>query len=130
MAPKETEHLAGIVIDIGYHIHNELGPGLLESVYETVLATRLANSGIKVDRQKAVNIKIDGILFSDAYRVDILVDDRLVIELKAVEKLTGLHIRQTLTYVSLLQQPLGLLMNFGGESWKGSVRRIMNNKHR
>lgn len=75
--------------------------------------------GVKVEAQKPVNIVVDEIIFADAYRVDLFLDDRLVVELKALEKISGLHIRQTLTYVKLLEQPVGLLLNFGSERWSG-----------
>jgi GxxExxY protein len=118
MTKAGIEELAAFVVNTGFHIHNELGPGLLESVYETVLAARLEKAGILVERQKPVSIIFDEVHFADAYRVDLFLENKLVIEL---------NIRQTLTYVRLLNQPLGLLMNFGGESWKGNVKRIMNN---
>lgn len=101
----------------------------MESIYEAILALRLERAGSKVDRQKPVDIMVDGVHFTDAYRVDLFVDDWLVIELKALEKLSGVHIRQTLTYVKLLQQPVGLLMNFGEEFFKNGARRIINNNH-
>lgn len=123
----DRERTISLVYDIGLQIHRELGPGLLESVYETIFALRLGRAGLKTDRQKPVDILIDGIRIADAYRVDIFVDDWLVIELKALEKLSGVHIRQTLTYLKLLQQPVGLLINFGEEYFKNGARRIINN---
>jgi GxxExxY protein len=107
----------------------EIGPGLLESVYEKVLANRLQRLGVKVELQKSVTIVVDEMNFPDAYRVDLFLDDHLVVELKAIEKISGLHIRQTLTYVQLLNQPVGLLLNFGCERWSEGVRRVMNNMH-
>ena len=127
MAGKRPEHLFSVAYDAGLHLHRELGPGLLESVYETLLASRLSKSGYQVERQKPVSITVDGITFPEAYRVDILVEDQLVIELKSVEKMSSLHIRQAVTYVRLLQQPLGILMNFGNETFSEGTRRIMNN---
>lgn len=127
MSKLATELLITLAIDVGYHVHTELGPGLLESVYETVLANRLMRLGVKVELQKSINIVVDEIVFPDAYRVDLFLDDHLVVELKAVEKTSGLHIRQTLTYIQLLNQPVGLLFNFGCERWSEGVRRVMNN---
>lgn len=124
---KERERTVALAYDIGLRIHRELGPGLLESVYETIFALRLERAGLKVTRQKPVDIVIDGVHFADAYRVDLFVDDWLIIELKALEKLSGVHIRQTLTYVKLLKQPIGLLINFGEEYFKNGARRIINN---
>jgi GxxExxY protein len=129
MADADHERLFSVVFDVGLQIHKELGPGLMESVYETVLATRLERAGFKIDRQKPVSIIVDGITFPDAYRVDLLVNDQLVVELKSLDKLSSLHHRQALTYVRLLNQPLGILMNFGGETLKEGTRRVMNNQY-
>jgi GxxExxY protein len=121
------ESLIGLVYDTGLRVHRELGPGLLESVYQTVLAMRLEHMGLKVEREKSVDIIVDGIRFAAAYRVDLFIENWLVVELKATEKLTGIQIRQTLTYVKLLRQPVGLLINFGEEYFKNGARRIINN---
>lgn len=86
MTNADTERLITLVIDVGYHIHTELGPGLLESVYHTVLANRLGRSGVKVERQKPVDIIVDNTAFVDAYRVDLFLDDHLVVELKRSKK--------------------------------------------
>jgi GxxExxY protein len=105
-----------------------LGPGLLESVYETVLASRLQKIGIHVVRQMPVDILIDGMSFADAYRVDLYLDNWLVVELKAHERLLGVHVRQAQTYVKLLNQPYGLIMNFGCETFGEGIRRVYNNR--
>ncbi|MCC6479299.1 MAG: GxxExxY protein [Sphingomonadaceae bacterium] len=116
------------MIDAGFRLHKELGPGLLESVYETILAGRLQRMGVPVVRQMPVNIAVDGFEFVDAYRVDLFINNWLVVELKAHEKLLGVHIRQAQTYVKLLNQPYGLIMNFGCETFVEGVRRIYNNR--
>src|SRR5688572_25252829 len=121
-----TEELAAAAIDYGLSIHRELGPGLLESVYEMVLATRLARAGLTVDRQKPVSLKCDGLIFPDAFRVDIVVDDRLIIEVKSVEALAKVHTKQLLTYLRLTNRSLGLLMNFGAATFREGVRRVVN----
>lgn len=128
MANDAHEALIKLVIDAGYRLHKELGPGLLESVYETVLAYRLEKMGLNVVRQMPVNIVIDGLSFVDAYRVDLFVNDWLMIELKAHERLLGVHVRQAQTYVQLLKQPYGLIMNFGCETFGEGVRRVYNNR--
>jgi GxxExxY protein len=125
---RAHEQLISAVIDTGFHLHKELGPGLLESVYEAVLASRLQNIGIGVVRQMPVDVIIDGISFADAYRVDLYLDNWLVIELKAQERLLGVHIRQAQTYVKLLNQPYGLIMNFGCETFGEGIRRVYNNR--
>lgn len=120
------EELARVSVDCGLHIHKELGPGLLESVYEIVLAERLTRSGYLVERQKLLPIEYDGRSFSEGYRVDLLVDGKLIIEVKSVEQLAPVHGKQLLTYIRLARQPVGLLMNFGGETFREGLRRIVN----
>jgi iron complex transport system substrate-binding protein len=122
----DIEKLARLAIDCGLHIHKELGPGLLESVYETVLADRLSRSGSLVERQKILPIKFDGLRFEEGYRVDLLVDATLIIEVKSIERLAPVHGKQLLTYIRLARQPVGLLMNFGAETFREGLRRIVN----
>ena len=128
LANAAHEVLISVVIDEGFRLHKELGPGLLESVYEAVFASRLERLNFKVVRQMPVSITVDEINFPDAYRVDIFLEDWLVIELKALEKISGVHIRQTHTYVRLLNQPFGLILNFGAETFREGIRRIYNNR--
>jgi GxxExxY protein len=123
----DIEELARLAIDCGFRIHKDLGPGLLESVYETVLAATLARKGLKVDRQLPINIEYDGMVFAEGFRADLVVDDRLIVEVKSVERLVAVHGKQMLTYLRLLRQPLGLLMNFGGATFREGVRRVVNN---
>ena len=123
----DVDAISADVVDEAIRIHRELGPGLFEGVYETVLAAALERKGYRVDRQKPVDIVNDGMSFSGAYKVDILVEGVLVIEVKSVERLTGAHAKQLLTYLRLLKQPLGLLLNFSGETMKEGIRRLANN---
>ncbi len=123
----ELESLAREVIDCAYRIHCELGPGLLETVYEAVLAKRLAAKGLRVERQKAVPFRFDDIDFDEGFRADLLVEGRLLVELKSTERLAPVHGKQVLTYLRLLNLPLGLLINFGGATFKEGIRRIVNN---
>ncbi len=122
-----SDDISGIVIDEAIGIHRELGPGLFESVYETVLAGRLVARGLKVARQVPVPIVFDGHLFEVAFKVDILVEDSLILEIKAVETLSKAHAKQLITYLRLLRQPVGLLLNFSGATMKEGIRRIVNN---
>jgi GxxExxY protein len=124
---NDVDAISADVVDEAIRIHRELGPGLLESVYETVLAAALARRGYKIDRQKPVDIRFDGMTFAAAFRVDIQIDDSLIIEIKSVERLNGAHAKQLLTYLRLLRQPLGLLLNFSGETMKEGIRRLVNN---
>lgn len=125
---SDVEKLTALAIDCGYRIHRDLGPGLLESVYETLLAAKLASSGVRVERQKPVGFEYEGIRLAEGFRADLLVDRRLVIEVKSTERLAAVHSRQLLTYLRLLDLPLGLLMNFGGGTFREGLRRVMNDR--
>ena len=124
---RDIDAVSGDVLDLALRIHRQLGPGLLESVYETVLAGRLEAMGYPVRRQYPVDIRFDGQVFPAAFRIDLLVDERLVVELKSIEKLLPVHGKQLLTYLRLIEQPVGLLINFGAETLKEGVRRVVNN---
>lgn len=124
---QDLEALASAVVDEALRMHRDLGPGLLESVYEMILAGKLAQRGIAVARQVPVAIEYDGLNFDAAFRIDLLVGERLLVEIKSVERLNGAHAKQLLTYLRLTKQPLGLLINFGGETLKEWLRRIANN---
>lgn len=125
---SEVEKLTTLAIDCGYRIHRDLGPGLLESVYETLLAAKLARKGVRVERQKPVAFEYDGIRLGEGFRADLLIDGRLVIEIKSTERLAAVHSRQLLTYLRLLDLPMGILMNFGGGTFREGVRRVMNDR--
>ncbi len=120
------EKLASIVIDRAFHLHRELGPGLLESVYEAVLAHELGAKGLMVQRQKPVPIHYQDIQLDEGFRLDLLVEDRLIVELKSVEELHPVHPKQLLTYLRLMDLPLGLLINFGAPLLKQGVKRVVN----
>ena len=122
----ELERLATIAVDCGFKIHNALGPGLLESVYEVLLADSLAERGLSVERQKPIPIIFNGRFFDEGFRADLLVEGKLLIELKSCERLIAVHGRQVLTYLKLLDLPLGLLMNFGGATFMEGIKRIAN----
>jgi len=123
------EELATVAVDCGFHIHKELGPGLLESVYEAILAQTLAEHGLSVLRQQAVPISFRGVVLPEAFRADLIVENALVIEVKSVERNAPVHAKQLLTYLRLMKQPLGLLMNFGCETFRDGVKRIVVNGH-
>lgn len=114
------------VIDVALRIHKELGPGLLETVYEVVLAAKLQKLGYLVERQVPVSIKFEDMNFEGAFRIDILVNDILIIEVKSVEHLSGAHKKQLLTYLRLMELPVGLLINFSGERLKDGLSRVVN----
>lgn len=124
-----VEEVSAVVVDTAFHIHKDLGPGLLESVYEVVLARLLEQRGLRVERQKTVAFDFAGMHFDEGLRVDLLVEGCLVVELKSVENLAPVHAKQLLTYLRLLDLRLGLLINYGAATFKEGVRRIVNDHH-
>jgi GxxExxY protein len=126
MHPNEA--ITGTIVDAAYRLHTRLGPGLLESVYETVFARMLEEAGLHVERQSPVTFEFDGIRFDEACRVDLLVEKQVVVELKALEKLAPVHSRQILTYLRLLDLPVGLLINFGAARLNEGLHRVLNSR--
>ena len=123
-----TENEIGtIIVDTAIELHRQLGPGLLESVYEIVLAYELAARGLSVQRQVPVSIVYKSITFDDAFRADLLVADRVIIELKSVEILNNAHRKQIQTYLRLTNLKLGYLLNFGAALMKEGIVRAVNN---
>ena len=118
--------LARIVVDAAYKLHTTLGPGLLESVYETVLAHELHRRGVPVERQVPIPLEYEGIRFDQAFRADLIVGDRLIVEIKSTEISPPVHKKQLLTYLRLSGRKLGLLINFGSPLIKDGITRIAN----
>lgn len=123
----DLEDIARIVIDCGYHLHRDVGPGLLEGAYELILSRMIERRGLEVRLQVAIRINYDGVVIDNAFKIDLLVQDRLVIELKSTERASPVHAKQVLTYLRLMDMPLGLLMIFGQPTFKGGLRRVANN---
>jgi iron complex transport system substrate-binding protein len=123
---EDLEALVTVVIDMGLRLHQDLGPGLLESAYEMILFEKLRQRGIEVARQLPININYDSILIENAFKIDLLIANRLVVELKSVERLHPAYSKQVLTYLRLMNLPLGLLMNFGQPLFKDGIKRITN----
>jgi iron complex transport system substrate-binding protein len=121
------DEITGAIIDASMKLHRDLGPGLLESVYEALLARELERRGFHVERQKVIRFEYDGLVFTQGLRVDLLVESRVVVELKSVEELARKHSMKVRTYIRLLELPVGLLINFGGETLREGLRRIVNN---
>lgn len=122
-----TENEIGkIVVDCAVSLHKELGPGLLETVYEAILAQMLIEAGLKVERQVPISIEFRGIRFNEGFRADIIVEDKVILELKSVEVLNNAHKKQVLTYLKLTGNKLGYLLNFGEELMKDGIYRVMN----
>ncbi len=123
---KPENILAKKVLDEAFRVHTELGPGLLESVYEQVLAHRLEKEGHRVDVQKPVSIQVDGLTIPDAFRADLVIDDLVIIELKSVDQVKPVFAKQLLTYLRLTGLKLGFLINFGAVRLKEGIERISN----
>jgi iron complex transport system substrate-binding protein len=122
----DVELLAQKAVERGLFIHRELGPGLLESVYEAVLATGLAREGFRVERQKLVPMTFEGITYAESFRLDLVVEQTLIIEVKSTERNLPVYSKQLLTYLRLTEQPVGLLMNFGYPTFREGLKRIVN----
>jgi GxxExxY protein len=126
---SDIEILIQLAFNIGMEIHQDVGPGLIESVYERVLADRLTQQGVKVNRQQPVHVDIYGKRYDDAFRYDLLLNDQLLIEVKSLEKLGPVHRKQVLTYIRLMNLPFGLLANFGCAMFKDGMQRIKNDRY-
>lgn len=129
LCPDDLERAARIVVDCGYQIHSELGPGLLESAYEGLLAEGARQAGLRVERQVSVSMSYKGVVVDNAFRLDLLVESSLVVEVKSIERLAPVHGKQVLTYLRLMRLPLGLLMNFNQATFKDGLRRVANDYH-
>jgi GxxExxY protein len=122
----QLERLAAIVVDCGLQVHRELGPGLLESVYEVVMFESLRQRGVAVERQVPIQIHYNGRTFDNGFRADLLIEGQLLIELKSTERHAAVHAKQLLTYLRLSGLSLGFLMNFGMSTFKEGVHRLGN----
>ena len=125
--PTLTENeLSKIILDAAFKIHTRTGPGLFESVYEVTLAHELRKAGLKVERQVAIPIRYDDLTFDEGFRADLLVEDKVIVELKSIEQLARVHSKQLLTQLRLSDRKLGLLINFGGAHLKKGIERVVN----
>jgi iron complex transport system substrate-binding protein len=124
---RAIETTATAVIDASLQLHRSIGPGLLEGLYETILARDLERRGHKIARQRAISFDYNGMhYFEGRLRIDLLVDGRPIVEVKSVESLLPVHSKQLLTYLRLADLPLGLLINFGGPTLKSGLKRVIN----
>lgn len=126
----DVEALAKVAIDCGFKLHKGLGPGLLESVYEILLFEALKDRGLFVEVQKVIPISYNGRVLEQGFRADVLIERCLLIEIKSTEKHAAVHAKQVLTYLRLMKLPLGLLMNFGMETFRDGVKRLANDYYR
>ena len=118
--------IARQVVDAAYQIHKRLGPGLLESVYEVVLAHELTERGLTVEKQALVPVRWKHLEFDEGFRADLIVGEKVIVELKSVEKMAPVHLKQLLTYLRMTDMRLGLLVNFGETLIKDGIKRIVN----
>ena len=118
--------IAKVVVNSAFKVHTLLGPGLLESVYETVLAYELKKRGLRVVRQQPIPVVYDEIHMDDGFRADLIVEGRLIVELKSLEVIAPVHKKQLLTYLRLSDRRLGLLINFGSEFIRDGITRVVN----
>jgi iron complex transport system substrate-binding protein len=122
---RDLDDITGTIVDAALEIHRDLGPGLLESVYEAVLARSLEQRGFRIERQKVIRFEYRGIVFEEGFRVDLLVEDRVLVEVKSVEHLARQHAKRLLTYLKLTHTSVGLLINFGAPTLRDGLRRLV-----
>jgi len=123
----EENEIGKCIVDIAIQIHREMGPGLFETVYETILAHQLRQRNFDVKRQVAIPIEYRGLRFDEGFRADLIIDNKVIVELKCVEKLNNAHRKQLLTYLRLTEMHLGYLLNFSESLMKYGIHRTVNN---
>ncbi len=124
--PLTENQISKIILDAAFKVHTRTGPGLLESVYEVTLAHELRKAGLQVERQVAIPIRYDDLTFDEGFRADLLVENKVIVELKSVEQLLKVHSKQLLTQLRLSDRRLGLLINFGEVHLKNGIERVVN----
>ncbi len=129
MKTLNENELSGQVIGLAIDVHKSLGPGLLESAYQECLFYKLTQSGLFVEKEKPMPLVYENVKLECGYRIDLLVEKKLVIEVKSVDALNDIHLAQTLTYLKLGEFKLGLLINFNTVLLKGGIKRIINGYH-
>ena len=123
---RSLDEISGSIVDSALKVHIALGPGLLESVYVTVLARELGRRGLVAKQQVPISFEYDGLHFENCFRIDLLVEDKIIVEVKSVDALAAVHFKQILTYLRLTKMQLGLLINFGGAKLKDGLHRVVN----
>jgi iron complex transport system substrate-binding protein len=123
---RSLDDVTGNIVDAAYRLHVDLGPGLLESAYALILGRELERRGFLVQRQLPISFDYNGMHFRNCFRIDLLIDARVVVETKSVETLHPVHAKQLLTYLRLTNRPIGLLINFGAATLKEGLRRVVN----
>lgn len=118
--------ITGVIVDSAYRIHSKLGPGLMESVYESILSRDLARLGLIIERQKSLSFDFEGLWFDDACRADLIIERCVVVEIKSTASILPRHHKQLLTYMRILDYRVGLLLNFGAATMKEGIKRVAN----
>ena len=124
--PFTENSIAKIIVDVAYQIHKTMGPGLLESAYQSFMVNDLQKRGLKIKSEVPMPVVYDKVILNNRYRVDIIVEDLVIVELKAVEKIAYVHQQQMLTYLKASNLKLGLLINFGAPLIKYGIKRVVN----
>lgn len=123
---EDLNRITGIATDLAFRIHSALGPGLLESVYQKILARDLIRVGCDVKVQQWVSFEFEGMRFENAFRADLVINNAVVVEVKSVQSLDPVHMKQLLTYLRLLDMRVGLVLNFGAPLMKDGIKRVVN----
>ncbi|MGJ4747788.1 GxxExxY protein [Leptospira sp. SA-E8] len=126
MQDLKIDEITEIIIGSALKIHKDIGPGLFESVYEFILEKELQKQNLQVDRQKKITFRYEDIILENAFRIDLLVENRIIVEVKSVENILPIHTKQTLTYLRLMNLRYGLLINFNEKLLKNGITRLVN----
>jgi GxxExxY protein len=126
----ELNEISSRILAAAFKVHTAIGPGVLESVYQTCMHHELKKAGLRVDAQVAVPVQYEGLQLESGYRIDLLVEDTVIVELKCVDALLPIHKAQLLTYLKLANKPLGLLLNFNVVHMRQGIKRILNNRYK
>ncbi|HKT51120.1 MAG TPA: GxxExxY protein [Candidatus Angelobacter sp.] len=126
----ELNEISSRILAAAFKVHTAIGPGVLESVYQTCLHHELRKAGLRVETQVSLPVQYDGLQLEFGYRIDLLVEDLVIVELKCVEALLPIHKAQLLTYLKLANKPLGLLLNFNVVHLREGIKRVLNNRYR
>ncbi|MEO0414967.1 MAG: GxxExxY protein [Verrucomicrobiota bacterium] len=125
----EENQITGMIVDRSLHIHKELGPGLLESVYQRILTYELRKAGLTVETEVPIPVKWDGHVIDESFRADLIINQKVLVELKSIEGTNPVHRKQTLTYLKLSKLSVGLLINFGSAVLRNDIHRLVNDFH-
>jgi len=127
LSAQEINGITSTIVECAIRIHRTVGPGILERAYFGCVCYELVSAGLKIHTDKEIPLVYRGVRIDCAYRADLIVEDAVIVEVKAIEALAPIHARQLLTYLRLAQCPVGLLLNFGAQTMKEGIRRVVNN---